>query len=294
MKKIHLKIWALAGILLPLGGCASLSSGFLLSPAGRIAAAERHEFLILGFILLFVFAPVALCTPLFAWYYRRTNRKALYRPEWSFSWLLEGLIWLPPTGIVVLLSYFVIIYTTRLDPYRPIAAAAPALEVQVVALDWKWLFIYPAQNIATVNQLVIQAGQPVHLSLTSGTVMQSFFIPRLAGQIYVMNGMRTQLYLQAARPGAYMGENTQYNGDGFPQDKFSVLALAPPDFARWMAAASTSAASLDAAAYQTLSRQSVVPEPVIFGRVQPDLFGAILGQKLTPGYAQQHHEAGHG
>ena len=132
------------------------------------------------------------------------------------------MIWIPPTGIVIGLGFLLWHYTHTLDPYRPIASNQPALEIQAVGLDWKWLFIYPDQRVAAVNQMVIPVGRPVHISLTSGTVMQALLIPQLAGQIYAMAGMTTQLNLAASRPGVYRGENTQFNGTGFQNEKFNV------------------------------------------------------------------------
>ncbi len=234
-----------ASPILPCSGCASLSRGFLLSPAGPIAQAEHHEFIVVGIVLLFVLAPVLLLVPLIAWHYRISNTHAAFRPQWGFSWILELLIWVPPTGIVVLLAVFLVGYTTRLDPYRPLPSdGSAALQIDVVALDWKWLFLYPAQHVATVNQLVLPVGQPVHFSLTSGTVMQSLFMPRLAGQIYAMAGMTTQLNFEISKPGIYSGENTQYNGDGFPEDKFSIQAVPAAEFTKWAAQAQGNPAAL--------------------------------------------------
>ena len=282
-------------IFLLCSGCASLSNGFLLSPAGPIAQAEHHEFMVVGIILLFVLAPVLLLVPLIAWHYRISNRHAAFRPQWSFSWILELLIWIPPTGIVVLLAVFLVGYTTRLDPYRPLpSSGGTALQIDVVALDWKWLFLYPAQNVATVNQLILPVGQPVHFSLTSGTVMQSLFMPRLAGQIYAMAGMTTQLNFEISKPGAYSGENTQYNGDGFSEDKFSIQAVPAAEFTKWAAQAQGNPATLDDHAYQTLSRQSVLAAPLQFGHLEPDLFKRILAQQIPPGYLAQHHEGANG
>ncbi len=276
-------------------GCSSLSRGFLLAPAGPVAQAQHHEFIIVGIVLLFVLAPVVLLVPLIAWHYRIANTRAAFRPQWGFSWVLEVLIWIPPTGIVVLLSVFLVRYTIRLDPYRALPThGAAALQVEVVALDWKWLFLYPAQHIATVNQLMVPAGQPVHFSLTSATVMQSLFMPRLAGQIYAMDGMTTQLNFEASKPGIYLGENTQYNGDGFPHDKFSIHALSKTQFAKWTAQAQSNPAGLDATAYQSLSRRSVLAVPLSFGHFDPDLFQRIVGQQIPPGYLAQPHEGGNG
>ena len=207
---------------LALSGCGAIGHGFF-SPAGPIADAERHYFLVVCLILVFVIAPVLILTPLVAWHYRLANTKSAYRPQWGFYWPLEGLIWIPPTAIVVGLAVLLWRDTHRLDPYRALPSTTAALEVQVVALDWKWLFIYPDQHVATVNELVIPAGQPVHFSLTSGTVMQALLMPRLASQIYAMAGMTTQLNFAADRPGDYWGENTQFSGAGFQNQKFDSI-----------------------------------------------------------------------
>lgn len=284
---------ALSAVML-LSSCASLSNGFIVSPAGPIALLERHELKIVALVLLFVFAPVALLTPLIAWHYRLGNARAAYRPQWGFSWILEVLIWVPPTGIVVLLSVFLVHYTFQLDPYRPLPTAGAPLEIDVVALDWKWLFIYPAQHIATVNQLFVPVGQPVQFSLTSGTVMQSLLMPRIAGQIYAMAGMKTRLNFEVSRPGVYLGENTQYNGDGFTKDKFSVNALPAAAFAAWVTQVQANPGVLDAHAYQQLSWKSLLAKPQEYGHLQPDLFSQILGQKIVPGYVLQNREDGNG
>lgn len=269
-------------VCLALAGCGALDRGFL-SPAGPIAGAIRDEFLLVCLIMLFVIGPVLILAPLIAWHYRLSNSKTAYRPQWGFSWSLEGLIWIPPTLIVVTLAVFLWRDTHRLDPYRPLPGAP--VEVQVVAMDWKWLFIYPGQGVATVNRLVVPAGQPVHLSLTSATVMQSFLMPRLAGQIYAMAGMRTQLNFAADAPGRYLGENVQFNGMGFQDQKFDVDALDPAGFAQWLAQTRAQPSRLDDAAYQSLSRRSVLPGPVAFGAVEPDLFQHILDLSEPSGHA---------
>ncbi len=289
------KVVALICLILPCSGCASLANGFLLAPAGPIAQAEHHEFVIVGVILLLVLAPVAVLLPVIAWHYRISNTHAAFRPRWGFSWAVEALIWIPPTGIVVMLAVMLWENTVKLDPYRPLPTTGGAsLQVDVVALDWKWLFLYPAQHVATVNELVVPAGVPVQLFLTSGTVMQSMLMPRLAGQIFAMAGMRTQLNFAVPRPGKFLGENTQYNGDGFNQDKFQIDALTPAAFAGWTRRAQADPATLDAPMYQMLSRQSVIPTPLQFGKVQPYLFERILEQQITPGYVAQHNEASNG
>lgn len=280
MKSLRRTILVLACLMLE--GCGVLDRGFL-SPAGPIAGAIRDEFLLVCLVMLFVIGPVLVLTPLIAWHYRLSNTKSAYRPQWGFSWSLEGLIWIPPTIIVVVLAVFLWRDTHRLDPYRPLPGAP--LEVQVVAMDWKWLFIYPGQGVATVNRLVISAGQPVHLSLTSATVMQSILMPRLAGQIYAMAGMRTQLNFAADAPGSYLGENVQFNGMGFQNQKFAVDAMGADGFAQWLAQTRAQPNRLDEAAYTSLSRRSTLPGPLAFGAVEPDLFQRILDQSQPSGHA---------
>ncbi len=258
-----------------------MDRGFL-SPAGPIAGAIRSEFLFVCIIMLFVIGPVLILTPIIAWHYRLSNTKSAYRPQWSFSWSLEGLIWIPPTLIVIGLAVFLWRDTHRLDPYRPLPGEP--LDVQVIAMDWKWMFIYPAQNVATVNRLVIPAGQPVHLSLTSATVMQSILMPRLAGQISVMAGMRTQLNFQADAPGTYLGENVQFNGMGFQNQKFSVDAMSAGDFSRGIAQTRARPNRLDAAAYENLSHRPTLPNALAFGAVEPDLFKHVLDQSQRSGH----------
>jgi cytochrome o ubiquinol oxidase subunit 2 len=259
-----------------------LDRGFL-SPAGPVAAATRHEFLFVCVVMLFVIGPVLLLAPLFAWHYRLSNTRSAYRPQWGFNWPLEGLIWIPPALIVIGLAVFLWRDTHRLDPYKPLPGQP--IEIEVVALDWKWLFIYPAQGVATVNRLVIPAGHPVHLSLTSATVMQSFLMPRLAGQIYAMAGMRTQLNFEAAKPGSFLGENVQFNGMGFQNQTFDVVALDTDDFAHWQAGTKALANRLDPAAYQVLSRRSTLPHPLAFGAVDPGLFDRIVSLAQPSGHA---------
>ncbi len=232
--------------------------------------------------MLFVIGPVLLLAPLFAWHYRLSNTSSAYRPQWAFSWPLEGLIWIPPSLIVVALAVLLWRDSHRLDPYKPLPGQP--IEVQAVALDWKWLFIYPAQQVATVNRLVIPAGQPVHLSLTSATVMQSLMIPRLVGQIYAMAGMRTQLNFAADGPGAFRGENTQFNGMGFQAQKFVVDSLDAGGFANWLADTKAQPNRLGATEYETLSRRSILPHSLAFGAIDPGLFDRIVALAQPSGH----------
>lgn len=260
-----------------MAGCAIQSHGFL-QPAGTIAAAERRLLIEVVLLMLIVVAPVLILTPLLVWRYRRKNTRSIYRPEWEFSLLLELLVWGIPILIVAVLGYMVWVKTIDLDPYRPLASAEKPVDIQVVGLDWKWLFIYPEQNVATVNTLVIPADRPVHLTLTSDTVMLSLLIPRLVGQIYAMPGMKTQLNFQANQPGSYLGENTQYNGTGFSQQKFTVLALSPNEFSAWISQVRAQANPLDQAAYAKIAKHDIAPHPLYFSSVNGSLFESILAR----------------
>ncbi len=269
-----------------LGGCGALSHGFL-NAQGPVAGHERHLFIVVSIVLVFVAGPVLLLTPLFAWHYRLSNRENAYRPKWNFSWPVEALIWIPPAGIVIGLAVLLWHWTQIDDPYRRLPGAPP-IEVQAIALDWKWVFVYPGQGIAAVNRLTIPAGRPVHLRLTSGTVMQSMLIPQLAGQIYAMAGMATELNIAAHRPGRFTGENTQYNGDGFQQQKFEVVALPPAEYDRWVVTTQAGGRSLDPATWRRLAKRSVITQPVMFAHVAPRLFERVLSET---GAAQSHSKA---
>eukprot|EP01037_Dinobryon_pediforme_P041254 gene41254-50902_t len=217
--------------------------------------------------MLIIIVPVMSLIAIFAWRYRQTNTEAPYNPEWHHSTALELVIWAVPLLIIICLGAVTWTSTHLLDPYRPIgridatrqlALNAKPLRVQVVALDWKWLFIYPDARIATVNELDIPVGRPIHITLTSGTVMQSLMVPQLAGQIYAMAGMTTQLNFAANRPGIFRGENTQFNGDGFQNQKFAVIARPTADYRQWMDRVRADGQSLDAARYARLAKRSVI------------------------------------
>lgn len=238
-----------------IGGFAANNSSFL-HPYGPVAFDQRSLFFEVIAWMLIVIVPVFVLVPLFAWRYRRKNAAAKYNPQWDFSWPLEFLIWGVPIAIVGVLSFLIVTKTIRLDPYAALPSSQPPLEIQVVGLDWKWLFIYPGQHIATVGIVALPVNRPVHFRLTSDTVMQSFFIPALGSQIYAMGGMVTQLNLMADRPGHVMGENTQFNGTGFQNQKFIAAAMAPKDFSTWVAKVRSSGRVLNDATYRQLAKKS--------------------------------------
>lgn len=268
-------IACLAPVLL--SGCDVLRLG-VVGHAGPVAASQWQLYLIVGAVLVFVAGPVLLLTPIMAWHYRLSNKTSAFRPKWDFSWWIEALIWLPPVGIVIGLAIVLWTYTHALDPYRRIPSAQPPLEIQAVALDWKWLFIYPDVRIATVNELDIPVGRPIHITLTSGTVMQSLMVPQLAGQIYAMAGMTTQLNFAASRPGVFRGENTQFNGVGFQNQKFAVIARPTVDYRQWLERVRANGQPLDAARYARLAKRSVIARPLFYASTPPDLFSHIVAQ----------------
>jgi cytochrome o ubiquinol oxidase subunit 2 len=279
-----------AGLALPLAlmsGCHVLQGGFL-NAQGPVAAGERHLFWIVFTVMLFVVGPVLILAPIFAWHYRLNNSRKAFRPKWDFSWPLEVLIWIPPSLIVAGLALLLWHGARQFDPYTPVRLPGAPLEVQAVAFDWKWLFIYPESGVAAVNELAIPVGRPVHLSITSATVMQSLFIPVLAGQIYAMGGMTTQLNLAAASAGTFTGENTQFNGNGYPFEQFKVTALPAADFDGWIGRLRESGAALDGAALAGLRARAVEPKPLFFARTPPQLFQHIVAD-VRAGAAPSEH-----
>ena len=265
-----------------LGGC---SEG-ILDPKGPIASAEWLLLINSTAIMLVVVVPVVLATLAFAWWYRASNPRASRQPAGDYEGRVEFVIWSIPALIVILLTGVIWISSHQLDPRAPIAANAKPLRVDVVALDWKWLFIYPDQDIAAVNELVMPAGTPVTFRLTSATVMNSFFIPQLGSQIYTMGGMTTHLNLLADTPGDYPGFSAMYSGDGFSEMRFVARAVPAADFDAWVKAARGAGSALDADAYGALARPSTAVPPATYRSVEPDLFQHIIDQTVSaPGKA---------
>ncbi|HEV7577533.1 MAG TPA: ubiquinol oxidase subunit II, partial [Caldimonas sp.] len=203
--------WLRAVPVLLLAGCQPA----LLDPRGPIGRAEKLILVNSMAIMLAIVVPTIIATIAFAWWFRAGNRRARYLPEWAFSGRIELVVWSIPVMVILLLGGVTWLSAHQLDPRRPIAADAKPIDIEVVSLDWKWLFIYPEQGLASVNQLVVPAGVPLHFRLTSASVMNSFFVPQLGSMIYTMNGMETELYLHADEPGTYAGRSAQFSGDGF-------------------------------------------------------------------------------
>ena len=272
----RLLVAALAIALAALAGCTE----GVLDPKGPIAAAERQILLNSTGIMLAIVIPTMLATLGVAIWFRASNTSARYRPDFEYSGRLELLVWSIPVMTVILVGGVAWVGAHELDPPKPIPSAVAPVHVQVVSLDWKWLFIYPDEGVATVNRLVIPAATPVSFKLTSSGVMNSFFVPQLGGQIYTMAGMVTSLYLQADRPGTYRGLSSQYSGRGFSDMRFDVQAVSPEEFSRWAEAARSAGPVLDARAYLDLVKPSTAVAPLTYRSVAPDLFDDVAGFRM--------------
>jgi cytochrome o ubiquinol oxidase subunit 2 len=258
-------------------------SGGVLEPQGPIGAANLKIMYNALAIMLAIVVPTIAATLAFAWWFRASNPRAQYRPDWVYSGRLELLVWGIPLLVIVFLGGVIWVGAHALDPFKPIESQSKPIEVQVVSLDWKWLFIYPDQGIASVNELVVPAGVPVHFSLTSATVMNQFFVPQLGSMIATMNGMVTQLHLQADHPGDYYGQSAQFSGDGFSGMHFAVRAVSAEEFAQWLGRARNAGSALDRNGYIALSQQSTNVRPFTYQTVEAGLFQAIVTQQIPPG-----------
>jgi len=263
----------------------------VLDPQGIVGIAEKTILIDSLAIMLAIVIPTIAATFAFAWWFRASNTRATYLPEFVYSGRIELIVWGIPLLVIMLLGGVAWIGSHELDPAEPLASNTPSntppLEVQGVSLDWKWLFIYPTQRIASVNQLVVPAGVPIHFSLTSASVMSAFFIPQLGSMIYTMNGMRTQLNLRADSTGTFLGLASHFSGDGFSDMHFDVRAVPPDQFAAWIDATRNTGPTLDAGSYAALARQSTNMPPSTFRAADPDLFQQIVTQKLPPGPGPQ-------
>jgi cytochrome o ubiquinol oxidase subunit II len=255
----------------------------VLDPQGPVGLAQKSILIDSLVIMLAIVLPTIAAILAFAWWFRASNARAVYLPDWVYSGRIELVVWSIPLMVIMLLGGVAWIGSHDLDPAKPLPSSAAPLEVQVVSMDWKWLFIYPAQGVASVNQLVVPAGAPIHFSLTSASVMNAFFIPQLGSMIYTMNGMTTRLNLQADAPGTFLGLSSQFSGDGFPDMHFDVLALPVERFTAWIEATRATGPALDPETYRALTRQSMNISPFTYSAVEPQLFQQIVTRKLPPG-----------
>lgn len=276
-------------LAITLAGCAPTS---ILTPQGAIAAANRTILLNALTIMLAIVVPTILATLAFAWWFRAGNTRARFRPDFVYSGRIEMIVWSIPILVILFLGGVIWAGSHDLDPGRPLPSRVRPLEVQVVSLDWKWLFIYPGQGVASVNALVVPVGLPVRFRLTSASVMNSFFVPQLGSQIYTMNGMETNLNLVADRATRMYGQSAHFSGDGFSDMNFVVTAVPVAQFNAWASRARQKGQVLDARGYTWFARQSQDVRPYTYRAVQPGLFDAIVAQRLQPAPGPQQGRGG--
>ncbi|WP_240600500.1 ubiquinol oxidase subunit II [Solilutibacter silvestris] len=280
---------AVAIAALSLAGCNTL----VLNAPGDVAAQQGNLIVVATVLMLLIIVPVIALTLLFAWRYRASNAKATYKPDWDHSTQLELLIWAAPLLIIIALGAVTWISTHTLDPYRPLSRIAPGkpvtaetkpLVVDVVSLDWKWLFIYPEQGIATVNELVAPVDRPIEFHMTSENVMNAFYVPALAGMIYTMPGMETRLHAAIGKPGQYQGFSSNFSGAGFSHMHFIFTATDNAGFDQWVAQAKANGGTLQRADYLVLAQPSE-REPVRrYSRIDEGLYHAILNRCVKQGH----------
>lgn len=259
-------------LALSLPGCG----GGVLDPRGPVGASEKLILIDSMTVMLTIVVPVIVATLVFAWWFRASNTRAIYRPNWDFSGALEIIIWAIPALVITFLGGIAWFGSQSLDPFRPLDSPVRPVEVEAVSLDWKWLFIYPDEGIATVNQLVVPAGTPLHFKITSASVWNAFFVPQLGSMIYSMAGMTTQLNLQADKPGTFPGLSAQFSGDKFSDMHFDVRAVEGDAYQQWVAGVKNSGGELDVAAYARLAQTADSAPPATYKSVDPTLFAAIV------------------
>ena len=266
-----------AGLLLS-AGC----SRGVLDPQGPVGTAEKLILYDATAIMLAVVIPVIVCTLAVAVWFRASNKRAQRRPEWAYSGRIEFVTWSIPAMIVLFLGGIAWIGSHDLDPRKPLVNVTKPVEVEVISLDWKWLFIYPQEQIATVNELLIPVDTPIRFRLTSSSVMNSFFVPQLGSQIYTMAGMTTRLNLMASHPGTFSGLSAQFSGDGFSDMRFDVRAVPPGEYQAWLVSTRSRSEALDEARYARMASPSRADKPTAFAHVTQGLFESIVHHHGAP------------
>jgi cytochrome o ubiquinol oxidase subunit II len=279
-------------LLVPMLGLLSACNLVVLKPAGDIAQQQGDLLVVTTLLMLIIIIPVMALIVFFAWKYRASNTEADYQPDWDHSTHLEVVIWATPLLIIICIGALTWAGTHLLDPYRPIDRIKPGqavaenvepLQVNVVALDWKWLFIYPQYGVATVNEMAAPVDRPIRFHITSSSVMNSFYVPALAGQIYAMPGMETKLHAVINETGVYDGFSANYSGDGFSHMRFKFHGLDPAGFDGWIAGVRQSGQALDRDRYLELEKPSEKVPPMRFSTVDGGLWDAILNMCVEPG-----------
>jgi cytochrome o ubiquinol oxidase subunit 2 len=272
LTRLSCRAWTCTLVCLALASCSEGP----LDPQGPVGKAERLLLLNATAMMLAVIIPVIVLTFGFAWWFRSGNSRARYRPDWEFSGRIEMIVWSIPALIVLFLGGIAWISAHDLDPPKALKSSVAPLEVEVVSVDWRWVFIYPQQAVASVDRLTVPAGVPVHFRLTSTSVMNSFFIPQLGSQIYTMPGMVTQLNLLADHTGTYSGLSSQFSGDGFSDMRFDVVALSAAEFQSWTQTTRTAGGVLDRPAFEQLALPSSNHAVRTYREVANGLFDSIV------------------
>jgi len=253
----------------------------LLSPGGSVAEQTRHLIVLSTALMLLVVIPVIILTLVFAWRYRETNTKAEYAPRWSHSTKIEVVVWGIPCVIVAMLGIIIWDSTHKLDPFRPLESKVAPIEVDVIALDWKWLFIYPQYGVASLNELPVPVGTPINFRITAESTMNALFIPKLGSMIYAMSGMQTKLHLIADQTGVFEGRSAAYSGAGFSDMHFKTIATSRAEFDAWVARVRASGGTLDADTYRKLEQPSSKDPVKTYANVSPRLFQGVVDQYMA-------------
>lgn len=281
--------------LLPTSALAAMLAGcdmVVMSPSGDIARQQADLIIWSTLLMLIIIVPVILLIFLFAWRYRASNKAATYKPDWDHSTTLELVIWAAPLAIIIALGALTWVSTHKLDPYRPldrideeqlVPEHVEHMVVEVVAMDWKWLFFYPELGIATVNELAAPVDRPLQFKITATTMMNAFYIPELAGMIYAMGGMETQLHAVINEEGTFEGFSANYSGEGFSQMRFDFLGLSEGGFAQWVERVKSQGSPLSHAVYKELEKPSIDDPVRYYSEVKPGLYDAILNRCVDPG-----------
>lgn len=259
----------------------------LLDPKGAIGVEQKSLILTATWLMLIVVVPVIIMTFLFAWKYRASNKNATYAPNWAHSNKIEFVVWTIPCIIILILGTLTWTTTHKLDPRTPLVSDTKPLVIEVVSLDWKWLFIYPEQGIATVNEIAFPANVPVQFKVTSGSVMNSFFIPQLGSQIYAMAGMQNQVHLIANEEGIYKGISANFSGKGFSGMKFNAYATSAEKFTQWIDKVKSSQKQLQWADYEQLAKPGENSPVDYFSSVKPELYQDIINKFMDPAMTGQ-------
>ncbi len=254
----------------------------IYAPKGMIALQEWSLIITTTLLMLIVVVPVFVLTFFFAWKYRATNKHAKYTPDWANNETLEAIWWAIPSVIILVLAVITWKSTHELDPYKPLRSNVKPITIQVVALDWKWLFIYPELHIATVNLVEFPFDTPINFEITADAPMNSFWIPALGGQVYAMPGMKTQLHLIASDVGTYTGTSANFSGSGFSDMKFDAKSVSPREFLEWAYAVKSASSSLTYDEYTRLSLPSKNHPVSLYSSVAPGLYDKIVMKFMVP------------